>query len=129
MATTLGVTGPQRLVIRMIGRFPGITAGQLARLFHVHPGTLTPMLKRLERDGLVQRRADPRDARRSLLGLTATGRQLHGATAGTIEDLIRAALASVSSVEVKGARAVLESIVRTLEDNSIKGTTQRRRHR
>jgi hypothetical protein len=38
--TELGVTGPQRLVLRIVGRFPGIPAGHLAQLLHVHPSTL-----------------------------------------------------------------------------------------
>lgn len=37
MAATLGITGPQRLVIRMIGRFPSIHARQLADTLHLHP--------------------------------------------------------------------------------------------
>ena len=36
---------------------------------HVHPSTLTGILKRLERQGLVERRADPRDGRRALFGV------------------------------------------------------------
>ena len=42
-----GVTGPQRLVLRVVGLFPGISAGALARLLHVHPSTLTGVLHRL----------------------------------------------------------------------------------
>ena len=51
MAATLGVTGPQRLVIRIVGRFPGISAGRLASILHLHPSTLTGILRRLERGG------------------------------------------------------------------------------
>ena len=49
MAAALGVTGPQRLVIRIVGRFPGVSAGQLARILHLDPSTLTGILRRLER--------------------------------------------------------------------------------
>jgi len=48
MAATLG-TGPQRLVIRIIGRFPSIHARQLGDILHLHPSSLTAPLKRLER--------------------------------------------------------------------------------
>src|SRR3954469_22948255 len=47
MAARLGVTGPQRLVVRMVGRYPDISAGALARLLHVLPSTLTGVLQRL----------------------------------------------------------------------------------
>ena len=51
MAATIGITGPQRLVIRIIGRFPSIHAMQLADILHLHPSSLTAVLKRLERRG------------------------------------------------------------------------------
>src|SRR2546430_1703441 len=47
MEGTLGVTGPQRVVIRMVGQFPSISAGDVAALLHIHPSTLTGVLKRL----------------------------------------------------------------------------------
>ena len=59
MAKTLGLTGPQRLVVRMLGRYPGISAGQLAQVLHLHPSTLTGILRRLERRGWLTRRRRP----------------------------------------------------------------------
>src|SRR5207249_10394609 len=64
MESNFGMTGPQRLVMRIVGRFPGIAAGRVAEILHVHPSTLTGLLKRLESRGLLQRRTDPGDARR-----------------------------------------------------------------
>jgi DNA-binding MarR family transcriptional regulator len=82
---TLGVTGPQRVVIRIIGRFPSIHARQLADILHLHPSSLTAVLKRLERRSLVRRWPDERDRRRWLLGLTRQGQALNRETPGTIE--------------------------------------------
>ena len=48
MAAALGVTGPQRMVVRLVGRFPDIAAGSLAELLMVHPSTLTGIVQRLE---------------------------------------------------------------------------------
>ena len=53
MEKAIGVTAPQRLVLRFLGRFPGVTAGQLARALHVDPGTLSASVRRLEARGLV----------------------------------------------------------------------------
>ena len=55
MNVRLGVTGPQRLVLRVVGLAPGISAGGLAKVLHLHPSTLTGVLKRLETQGLVSR--------------------------------------------------------------------------
>src|SRR5439155_23255682 len=71
MEARFGVTGPQRLVVRIVGRFPRIGAGRVAEILHVHPSTLTGILKRLEGRGILQRKADVRDGRRALFELTA----------------------------------------------------------
>src|SRR5512146_2700458 len=70
MAQSLGVTGPQRLVIRIVGRVPGISPRRLAEGLHVHPTTLTGVLTRLVDHGLLARRGDASDRRRMILTLT-----------------------------------------------------------
>lgn len=116
MEATIGVTGPQRLVVRIIGRFPGIPAGHLARLLHVHPSTLTGIVKRLERHGLVRKRADPRDGRRLLLSLSKQGRLFDVETEGTIESAIQRALERARADQIEAARGLLTSIAETLNN-------------
>jgi MarR family transcriptional regulator, organic hydroperoxide resistance regulator len=133
MESTLGVTGPQRLVLRIVGRFPGIPAGHLARLLHVHPSTLTGILKRLEHQGLVHRRSDPRDGRRSLLALTAAGRQFDVETEGTIEAAMQRVLESASRARIDAARELLEAMSSVLDAAQPSGASQthapsRRKH-
>ena len=55
MAKVLGVTGPQRLVIRVLGRAPASTASGIAGILGLHPSTLTGVLKRLEEQGMIGR--------------------------------------------------------------------------
>ncbi len=114
MESTLGVTGPQRLVIRIVGRFPRIPAGQLAQLMHLHPSTLTGILKRLRREGLMHQRADPEDGRRTLLVLTAKGQRLNVESEGTVESGIRRALGGMAPAKLAATREVLESIADAL---------------
>jgi len=116
MNTTLGVTGPQRFVIRIVGRFPGIPAGHLAEILHVHPSTLTGVLKRLERQGLIRRRLDARDRRRSLLGLTDKGRRFDVGAEGTVEAAIQHALERTPPRKIDAARELLSAIVEALGD-------------
>jgi MarR family transcriptional regulator, organic hydroperoxide resistance regulator len=115
MRSQLGVTGPQRFVIRIVGRFPELTAGRLAALLHLHPSTLTGVRKRLEAQGLLRRRSDPADRRRCLLELTAKGRRLNVETAGTIEAGVRRALNDASPRQLDAARELLSAIARELE--------------
>jgi MarR family transcriptional regulator, organic hydroperoxide resistance regulator len=115
METELGVTGPQRLVIRVVGRFPGTSAGQLAEVLHLHPSTLTGILKRLELQGLLARRLDSKDRRRVLLGLTKRGRRLNVDSEGTFEAAVRVALSELPEQKVRNAAEVLVRIGASLE--------------
>jgi DNA-binding MarR family transcriptional regulator len=116
LAAALGITGPQRLVIRIVGRFPGVSAGQLAHILHLDPSTLTGILRRLERAGLLSRRRDPRDGRRAVLGLSAAGRRLEVATAGSIESVMDEVFAKLPRHKVRFAREVLAALARGLEE-------------
>lgn len=115
METELGITGPQRLVLRIVGRFPGIPAGDLAEILHVHPSTLTGILKRLKDKGLLARRSDPRDGRRALLGLTAKGRKLDTETEGTVEAAVQETFSRLPAETIQSAANVLRTLARTFE--------------
>jgi len=114
MQGELGITGPQRLVIRIVGRFPGIPAGRLAEILHMHPSTLTGILKRLEAHGVIRRRADPRDRRRSLLGLTPKGAKLDSRIAGTVEAGVRAIISDLPPRKLEVAGEVLTALAASL---------------
>jgi DNA-binding MarR family transcriptional regulator len=118
MAATLGVTGPQRLVVRIVGHLPGVSAGQLAEILHLHPSTLTGILRRLERAGLLRRRRDPLDGRRAVLGLSAAGRRLDVVAAGTIESAMRQVLAKLPRHRVRVTRGVLSALARGLREDA-----------
>jgi len=107
MESELGVTGMQRVVIRLIGRFPEIAAGRLAELVHVHPSTLTGVLRRLVERGFIRRERDPEDARRSRFVLLADGERVDATQAGTVEAAVRRALARLTAEEVDATRKVL----------------------
>jgi DNA-binding MarR family transcriptional regulator len=125
MQSTLGVTGPQRLVIRMLGHFPGLTAGELAALLHVDPSSLTGVLDRMRRTGILAREADPEDGRRAVLALTRRGRALDRTRSGTVEAAIVRAVASQPRARIAGARRVLEALVRELNATLSSGAARR----
>ena len=72
----LGLTYPQYLVMLVLWEGDGITVSQVGERLSLDSGTLTPLLKRLEAAGLLQRQRDTADERRVLLQLTAAGRRL-----------------------------------------------------
>jgi DNA-binding MarR family transcriptional regulator len=111
MEARLGITGPQRVALRIIGRRPGISAGSLATILHLHPSTLTGILRRLESQGWIRRRADPSDGRKSLLWLTSAGRAMNESRAATVEGAVRRALTKMSDEQIAQARALIEQVV------------------
>ncbi|MBA3502004.1 MAG: MarR family transcriptional regulator, partial [Deltaproteobacteria bacterium] len=96
MAKTLGVTGPQRLVIRLIGQTPGLSARDIAQTLGLHPSTLTGILARLETQALIRRTVDGTDRRRAQFDLTTGGKRIDKERKGTVEAAVRRALTRVS---------------------------------
>src|SRR5664280_1146329 len=105
MQSSIGLTGPQRITLRVVGRRPGISAGALSDILRLHPSTLTGILHRLERRGLVRRTRDPEDRRRARLALTARGRQLNVSTPGTVEAVVKRVLAGIPETRLRPAVA------------------------
>lgn len=110
-----GVTGPQRLVVRIVGRCPGISAGEVSRILHLHPSTLTGILRRLADRGLLERKPDPSDGRRALLRLTPRGVAVDALRGGTVETAVRRALSRLDPRTVRAARVLTAALVAELE--------------
>jgi MarR family transcriptional regulator, organic hydroperoxide resistance regulator len=114
MEAELGITGPQRLVVRIVGRCPNATAGQLAQILQLHPSTLTGVLRRLEERGVLARSRGDRDRREAHLRLTATGRAIDRRHAGTVEGAVHEALSHLAPDKVDTAAEVLRALDRAL---------------
>ncbi len=108
MEAELGITGPQRLVLRILGRSPGRTAGQLAQAMCVHPSTLTGVLRRLETRGLIERKKNATDGRKAHFALTPAGKKLDAQQAGTVEAAVRRSLGRMRGPDVDTTRQVLQ---------------------
>lgn len=115
MTQAIGVTGPQRLVLRVLGLFPGLSAGDLAAILHVHPSTLTGILQRLTAQGLLGRVEDRLDRRRAVLRLTRRGARANSVTRGTVEAAVGSALAGIGTRDREAARRVLQRLATFLD--------------
>ena len=76
MLERLGLTYPQYLVMTLLWGQDGLSVRELGAELELDSGTLSPLLKRLEAAGLVQRHRDARDERRVRIRLTDAGRAL-----------------------------------------------------
>jgi len=72
----LNLTYPQYLAMLVLWEGDGISVSDLGQRLLLDSGTLTPLLKRLEASGWVQRERDSADERRVLLHLTPAGKAL-----------------------------------------------------
>ena len=116
MERNLGVTGPQRLVVRMVGRQPGIAASEIATELDLHPSTLTGILSRLEKRGYLTRDVDPSDRRRARFRLTPRGTRIDRERKGTVEATVRRVLARSDSRTIEQTEALLASLIHELEN-------------
>ena len=72
----LGVTYPQYLVLATLWEYGDVPVGELTQRLQVEYGTMTPLLKRMEKLELVTRSRNPKDERSVTVGLAPAGEAL-----------------------------------------------------
>ncbi len=78
----LGLTYPQFLVMVLLWESDDLTVNGIGGKLGLESSTLTPLLKRLEKAGMVQRQRDPEDERRVRVSLTQAGDRLRDQARG-----------------------------------------------
>jgi DNA-binding MarR family transcriptional regulator len=81
----------------------------LGEVLQLDPGTLSPLVKRLERDGLLTRARDPQDERALALTLTDRGRALRAQAEKVPEQII--AKLGLPVADLEHAHAVLTALI------------------
>jgi len=106
-----GLTYPQYLtMLALWSADDALTVGEIGARLRLDSGTLTPLLKRLERAGLVARRRDPADERRVVVTVTPAGERLQDDVAG-----IPVALAERIGLSLDDSIALHRSLHRILD--------------
>lgn len=72
----LNLTYTQYLVMMVLWEFGGMTEGELGKKVRLDSGTLTPLLKRLDKQGYIRRTRPDDDERKLFLSLTEQGEAL-----------------------------------------------------
>jgi DNA-binding MarR family transcriptional regulator len=78
----LGLTYPQYLILLVLWTSDALKVSEIGQRLHLDSGTLTPILKRLEANGLIRRTRRLRDEREVEIALTNAGRELRGKALG-----------------------------------------------
>ena len=117
MLTELGITYPQYLVLMVLWEQDGQPVNDLAKRLHLETNTVTPLLQRMEQQGLVVRKRSKEDGRKVIVSLTETGRELEQRAAGIPEKLgSRLACNHINPQTIPELFAVLDDMIRKLED-------------
>jgi DNA-binding MarR family transcriptional regulator len=115
MERSLGITAQQRMVIRCLGKQPGMSPTQLALLLHLDRSTISTALNRMERSGLLVRRSDERDRRSVTLWLSPKGKRLDRPSKETVETAVKGMLAQTGKRDLLATARVMECLSRKLE--------------
>lgn len=115
MEAQLGITGPQRLLLKVVDAYPGISATEVANVMRLHPSTITGIIQRLAKKKLLLRARDPIDTRRVRLRILPAAKRFTARASGTVEAAVERALKRVPARSVHSARDVLTAIAGSLE--------------
>lgn len=72
----LGITYPQYLVLMILWEEDGLPVNDIAKKLILNTNTITPLLKRMEKEGLLKRQRSKEDERKVLVHLTEKGKQM-----------------------------------------------------
>jgi MarR family transcriptional regulator, organic hydroperoxide resistance regulator len=106
----LGLTGSEINALANLANIRGRTVSELAAAAGVRATTMTSVLDRLERRGLIRRTPQPGDRRAVLVQLTGSGSQVSRAISEAIARLERHALAGLDAAATVGLRAGLDAL-------------------
>ena len=105
----MGLTHPQYLVMLALWQHEPVSVRELSGLLRLDPGTLSPLLKRLEASDLIVRRRDSRDERALAVTLTQKGRALR-----TQAEKVPPAVVAKLGMELDELRRLHESLTRVI---------------
>ncbi|SJZ79811.1 MarR family winged helix-turn-helix transcriptional regulator [Consotaella salsifontis] len=112
----LGLSYPQYLVMLVLWEEAPSSVGHLGKRLFLDSGTLTPLLKRMERAELITRERDPADERRVLINLTEAGRALRARAHIVPETLARNL--HIDRDDARKLRDMLGHVVKTLAEGA-----------
>lgn len=105
------------IILSALDKTTGLTQIELGRVLGLDKTTLTSQLDRLERNGLIERRPDPRDRRARIPVITERGEALRSAAARSADAAERHALRDFDDDDIVRLRRILFAIVGDTDDD------------
>ena len=117
--SALGLTYPQYLVMMVLWEQDGQPVNDLARRLHLETNTMTPLLQRMEQQGLVSRKRSKQDGRQVIVSLTPAGCELEARAASVpLQIASRMTCARLTPQDVPDLFATLDELIHSLEGDS-----------
>lgn len=108
----LGITYTQYIVFMVLWEQGSISVGELSKKLYLDSGTLTPLLKKLEKEGCVERRRSENDERKVIISITEKGRALEEKAAQIPAQI--GACVNLSAEEAYSLYTILYKIINNL---------------
>jgi DNA-binding MarR family transcriptional regulator len=118
-----GLTYPQYLVMLALWTDGPLSVGDLGLRLRLDSGTLTPLLKRLEAAGRLERRRDPNDERRVVVSPTPEGVRLQQDVAHVPRQVARSI--GFGADEFTQLQHLLSGLIDNLDGAGLAGTASR----
>jgi DNA-binding MarR family transcriptional regulator len=109
------ITGPQLIALQELARLGQVPIGVLARNVRVSHPTMTGILDRLEKRGLVRRARDTEDRRRTKVTPTAEGLSLLDSAPSPLQDHFRSEFSKLEEWEQTHMLATLQRIATMMD--------------
>ena len=110
-----GLTGPQLWALKTLQREGRVSAGQLAQALAVHQSSLSILIDRLEKRGLVTRVRSHGDGRFVLIEMTKRGLALSAMAPDPAQGRLLHGLQAMSRTEVRQIRRAVDRLVQVME--------------
>lgn len=113
----MGITYPQYLVLMVLWENDRLTVNQITEKLLLNTNTLSPLLKRMEKMGIVERQRSKEDERSVLINLTKSGRQLKDKARTIPEQLISELLTdNIDMNDMMILKDILNKLILELND-------------
>jgi len=117
MAAQFGLTGPQLTVIKLLEELGDLSLSSLSERIRAQNSTVTGIIDRMEREGLVRRERSTTDRRMVFIRLTDKGRELARGIEVEPLELFRNALASLPERDVGELLRILMKLQKSVLSN------------
>jgi len=122
MARRADLTGPQLTVVKMLEQIGDLSLSELSERIRAQNSTVTGIIDRMEREGLVTRERSREDRRVVFIRLTNKGKKLAEDVPVEPWEIFRNALESLTASETRDLVKILGKVARRVREN-VEATT------